>query len=1345
MKHSLFGILFLTVNYLANSQDWLTSYQNSVEYYNEYESEKARDEALNALELYKQAVSPEDKNLSAILRQLSVIYYDLNDLASGLGYAIQELELLQKIDLQDDLNYTNALQNLALIRMERNEYIAAEPLLSTSLVLLNSFFSIDSYEVAIAEGNLAVVLFQLKKDAEAKTLFESSLAKLDAFEEVGDDYYNIIYNYASLLYDQGSYQGSLQYFQNIEEYYNFETPNFEYASILIKVGDVLNETGQFQASVEKYKLSVENFIQLNEQASSEYSIALNNLTLALQKVGSFDEARVLMDELLLQKKTVKESEPASYANTLASYANLLIRNGEPDNAENTLIEAISIYDKYELSKNLTYVNILESMSGINLSNGNFAIAKSLVNDAIKLTEINGYKSKEYSLYNLNARILAREGKFDKAKDLAEKSLLECISRFGEDAIQTAFVKNTLAGIVSQLGNYERAELLYQEIISQFSKTYGGAHPESAKVLANYSTLLQLKGNYYTAEYYLKKSLNIKKKVYGVTNPDYLSTYENLALLYQKTARYTAANKILTEIKAIKEDALLPEDPSLAYTYMNLGGVKKEMADYTAAENYFRKARDIYSVTVGPKHVFYAAVLDNLALLYQKMGNTASAKPLFKEALSIYETTLGKLNLDYATATENLATIYKMEDNLEEAKKLLEEVLLIDEQIIGKEHPLYSKTLHNLATIYEEDEAYEQAEKLYMDALSIDEKVFGANHPSYASTLYNLAVLEQELEKYDLAKQYFEDVVDIRKNILGEEHPDYVFSLYGLAHILHKTGDFEGALIPYQEVVNKYLDEIHEYFPALSESEKSAFYGKIRPVVEAYLDFGVEFVLLGKGSLQDQENMIGSLYNLQLSTKALLLNASNKVRNRINNSGNQDLIDLFNEWIALKEKIVKAYAMSKEDAIKAELDIPTMETDANDKEKLLSQKSSEFAAEFEKEEVKWESVKEKLSNDAVAIEIIRVKKKINTDSVLYVSLILEGNPESKPKMVVNGNGINMESRGFKVYKNSIVYKVSDSKSYQLFWSGIDEAINPETKELYLSADGVFNKVNISTLYDQTKDEYVLDKYSIRLLSNTRELVDNQSKPNPTNEAILFGFPKYNLTKADIVKPTTMITDADTRYSFGSDIAELPGTLEEINNIESILQDHQWKYSKYLSASASEDAIKKIKSPKILHIATHGFFLSDIKKSAEDAGLDSRSTKFNPLLRSGLLLAGAENTIREESLEAEEDGILTAYEAMNLNLDNTDIVIMSACETGLGEVKNGEGVYGLQRSFIVAGASNLVMSLWKVNDATTQLLMTSFYKNWFSGQPKLEAFNNAIQEVRANFKEPYYWGAFVILGN
>ena len=205
--------------------------------------------------------------------------------------------------------------------------------------------------------------------------------------------------------------------------------------------------------------------------------------------------------------------------------------------------------------------------------------------------------------------------------------------------------------------------------------------------------------------------------------------------------------------------------------------------------------------------------------------------------------------------------------------------------------------------------------------------------------------------------------------------------------------------------------------------------------------------------------------------------------------------------------------------------------------------------------------------------------------------------------------------------------------------------------------------------------------------------------------------------------------------------------------------------YTGDDALEDHLKESHKPNILHIATHGFFEKNVDVEKDDKFFQ------NPLLRSGLMLTGAGHSLNkklDEDADADldeldddddlslaeddsgldheslEDGILTAYEAMSLNLDNTELVVLSACETGLGEIQNGEGVYGLQRAFKVAGARTIVMSLWNVNDQSTQLLMRNFYKHWLDTKDKHEAFRLAQEELRAEFPEPYFWGAFVIVG-
>jgi CHAT domain-containing protein len=214
-----------------------------------------------------------------------------------------------------------------------------------------------------------------------------------------------------------------------------------------------------------------------------------------------------------------------------------------------------------------------------------------------------------------------------------------------------------------------------------------------------------------------------------------------------------------------------------------------------------------------------------------------------------------------------------------------------------------------------------------------------------------------------------------------------------------------------------------------------------------------------------------------------------------------------------------------------------------------------------------------------------------------------------------------------------------------------------------------------------------------------------------------------------------------------LTNLPGTEKEIKSIEKFLKSKKWDVKSYLGDLAIKGAVQSVRSPRILHIATHGLFLEDVERGGQEIfGFEEKKMVENPLLRSGLFFTGADNYIKkgEGYISDDENGILTAYEAMNLDLDKTELVVLSACETGLGDIQNGEGVFGLRRAFQQAGAKTIIMSLWAVSDEATQELMSNFYSNWVSGMTKGDAFNKAQQEVRKKYPAPYYWGAFVMVG-
>jgi CHAT domain-containing protein len=353
----------------------------------------------------------------------------------------------------------------------------------------------------------------------------------------------------------------------------------------------------------------------------------------------------------------------------------------------------------------------------------------------------------------------------------------------------------------------------------------------------------------------------------------------------------------------------------------------------------------------------------------------------------------------------------------------------------------------------------------------------------------------------------------------------------------------------------------------------------------------------------------------------------------------------------------------------------------------------------------------------------------TDSVIYAALYIKKD-FSKPKVIILKDGKKMESRYFKFYRNAITGKIPDTYSYNIFWQPIVTEIG-QVATVYLSADGVYNQINLEAI--PTPDgRYVIDNSNIVLVSNTKDLYLRNIKSRATtseNTATMFGNPTFYVTAS---------TDQL--------IAPLPGTEKEVTQVQFMLKQKGWLTAEYVENLASEEKIKEMSSPKIFHIATHGFYRPTAQVTLEQQIEGNEAVMAqNPLMRTGLLLKGAGDLMDKTSYNFNmENGILTAYEAMSLNLDKTDLVVLSACETGLGDLEAGEGVYGLQRAFLVAGAKVLIMSMFKVDDEATQQLMLKFYQKWLNTGNLRQSFIDAKKELRADYAEPIYWGAFMMIG-
>ena len=355
--------------------------------------------------------------------------------------------------------------------------------------------------------------------------------------------------------------------------------------------------------------------------------------------------------------------------------------------------------------------------------------------------------------------------------------------------------------------------------------------------------------------------------------------------------------------------------------------------------------------------------------------------------------------------------------------------------------------------------------------------------------------------------------------------------------------------------------------------------------------------------------------------------------------------------------------------------------------------------------------------------------------MYIALVAGKHQHNHPKMAILGQGQEFEEDELKFYQNMTRSRKENKVSWEVYWQKIEPLLQGK-KRIFVSLDGIYNQISLNTLRNPN-GKHVIDNWNLTFVTNTRfvpEVKEREKKVKVKNnkKALMVGFPNYG--------------------SKGT-ISPLPGTKKEVESIMPILKAMGYKVETYMADNATETNVKKADDnihPDILHIATHGYFINDVEQETGLVfGIEPSKARSNPMLRSGLIFAGAEETIdgakNSRDFQTKDNGLLTAYEVANMNLDDSELAILSACETGLGDIKAGEGVYGLQRAFQIAGVDASVMSLWKVSDNATQELMVLFYNNLKTTKNKPEAFRKAQIKLKEKYKEPYYWGAFILTEN
>jgi CHAT domain-containing protein/Tfp pilus assembly protein PilF len=802
---------------------------------------------------------------------------------------------------------------------------------------------------------------------------------------------------------------------------------------------------------------------------------------------------------------------------------------------------------------------------------------------------------------------------------------------------------------------------------------------------------------------------------GLTdNINYSKVIADLGLLYATMGRYNKAETFTADALKKREETLGRNSKAGASSLNNYAVLYQSTGRYSEAEKIFEETLQIIDATLSTKSEENAIALNNQSILFSKIGRYDQAIEKLKTAIAILESQDKKNLRNQVGLQSNLAHLYQQTGKFAEA----EAIYLKLERLLkaGGDNPYYAGVLNNLALLYVKMNKLDKVENYFNQSANVYKTRFGAQNPNYAKVLNDHGNYYRMQARFAEAESKLNESLAIRKAVLDENHPDNVKSQEDLGILYWKKGELDKANPYFQFALNKSLDFVNRYFPPMSEAEKTKYWDVLQPRFQRYFNYCLEASATNTGILKD-------MYNFQMATKALLLSATTKIKQAILTSGNDELIKDYTDWLDKKETLARYYSLSKEELLNQKIDLAAAEQETNKLERSLSERSKDFSQGYSNETIGFEKVAALLTDTEAILEVIRINsfdKDFTTDSKYAVLLLSKGS--ANPKLVVLDNGNQLETRYAKFYRNAIQQKVDDGYSYDQFWARIEPLLVGK-KTVYLSPDGVYNQLNVNTL--KKKDgTYVLNQLDIITIGNSKDLISLKQRKAAVSKknAFLLGFPDY-----------------------AGAAPALPGTKIEVEGINKVLTASGYKTTMKQEKSATETAIKSLKSPNLVHIATHGYFLADADLQEGDAlGANGESAKNNPLLRSGLILAGAAQSKNDVNLSNNDNGILTSYEAMNLNLEGTDLIVLSACETGLGDVRAGEGVYGLQRAFLVAGANAMIMSLWKVDDAATQQLMTNFYTNWTKSGNKQKAFKQAQQQLMLKFKEPYYWGAFVMMG-
>tara|TARA_Y100000815_G_scaffold117102_1_gene105708 strand:+ start:2487 stop:6344 length:3858 start_codon:yes stop_codon:yes gene_type:complete len=1276
------------------------------------------------------------------------------------------------------------------------------------LFLIPSFFCLaqdyNTYDTWLKFYNEGYDLYSKQNYTEAAKELKKATEYIDQIDFSTDEktqYYPIYnYDYLGLTYQSlGQFENAAASFTKAMELLSsIENMNIDYGKQILNSLISCYENYDLNKALEFRQQYLNGIANESGKVSIPYAEQLFAIFLINKQLQQSDAVLENLEEAYSVHDQLQSTDHIHYPYIVF---NLAYSYYHKQDYENALIYFQKMDSNIERYLNDPYINIGKLNYDYALSlykQGFFAESESKFKDLLGDPWLKTPENAEFYLYATNYIGLSAyyQNKIEDAELAYTSSFSHLENTLGTTSPLFALQKTNYIRLLIDTANYEPALKLSEEV---YANLQVNGHTDSKaylNVINNLGMLYMQMSDFEKAETFIKKSIDLADLSFHYNALDKSHLKSNLAYIYQKQSKYKEAKSLHEEVLQTKTEFLNPNSQDYAIALMNFGTYLFETGEHLKAEEYFLKSDAVYKNNNDTSSVAYASLKINFAQLYDAkrqlkkslecyedvidiysknsldtsenmsialygkanclllLGNEVDAEKLAKQSFDIIKENFNTKSIQFGQAALRYGTLLNSIGKHETSRSYIQQA----REALEKHLDFGTPEFIRIAQIYIED--YVTVHQDYETASKVLEKIeeniiinYGFDSYEYSKVLNRKAEISAMADNNEYAARLYQSVDSIYKKNIDKNSDAYSNMLFNYARTLDKLGKTDQAIERYKDYSERSKNQLKDVFTYRSEEDKKKFMQQL----SIYNDW------LNASVFQDDEkynDLIDIGLNNQLMLKSLLLNTSKEIISNLSKSKDPEIKLKIDKYSSLK------FQLSDPKILSDSKRTSNIRSEINELETELVKLYNTFQVGITNEnfDKDWASIKKNLKPNDIAIEFIEFETKEGnylSGKRAYGAYLIHSTWE-KPKVVQLVSLEELKNTLQKQDPNSL-YQTRGSKAksttntkgfYELLWAPLETFLeNIDT--IYYSPSGLLNQIPFAALDTEGKP-ILTSQYNLVQLTNIYNVTELKKAIKSENTLFIGGIDYDGITsntskRNDIDFNLSNLKQVSATRSLGSSWNYLPGTLKEVNSLQKLFSEHGKSFSILTDKQATESKFKVLNgnSPNIIHIATHGFFFEDPKNNGNDAFKSPESIVYNkskdPLLRSGLLFAGANETWKNsENTDSENDGVLTALEISNLNLSNTEMVVLSACETGLGDIDGSEGVYGLQRAFKMAGVDLIIMSLWEVPDVETAEFMNLFYTNWLGGQNIREAFRNTQLSMSKKYEDyPEKWAAFVLL--